>query len=103
MVEEIVNNIISAEDRAEEIVRTAKEEAKAMLAAARAQSDARRSACVADSRALSERRRQEAVTAGQAEYDRILSEGREKAAAASERYRQKTGEATQAVLTAIID
>lgn len=102
MVEEIVNNIIEAEDRADEIVRSAKEEAKAMLEAAQKASESRRAACVAENRALAEEKRKASVAAGQAEYDKILSEGKKLADAKSEGYRQKTEEAVQAVFSAII-
>lgn len=102
MVEEIVNNIIEAEDRARQIVLSAKEEAKAMLTAAREASEKKRADCAAQNRVLAEEARRAALASGQAEYDRILSEGEVEARAVSERYHAKTGEAAEKVLSAIL-
>ncbi len=102
MVEEIVNNILEAEDRADQIVQEAKEEAKRLIVSAQKKSEETRAACVQECRALAEEGHKAAVEAGQAEYDRILSAGKEEAEAKSECYRKQTDEGVKAVLSAIL-
>lgn len=103
MVEEIVNNIIEAEDRAAEIVKNAREEAKAIVSEAQKNSENRRAAFVKESRAAMVEKERQAAEKGRAAYDALLQSGREEAATLGEKYRENMESTAETVVAAITD
>lgn len=101
MVEEIVNNIIEAEDKAGEIVKNAKEEAKSIVTVAQRASEARRAAFVKTCRARLDESDRQSVKKAEAVYEEMLKKGREEAAQLGEGYRKNIEKAAETVLAAI--
>lgn len=101
MVEEIVNNIIEAEDKAAQIVKDAKEEAKTLLSDAQKASEARRAACVKDGRARLDECGKQAVKNARAVYDGILQKGKEEAAKLSEEYEKNVDKGAAMIVAAL--
>lgn len=79
MVEEIVSNIIEAENKAEEIRLNSKKEAKAMVSEAQKNSDALREKHIKDCKAKFLDCKKNAETEADILYNNILSDGEKKA------------------------
>lgn len=102
MIEEVVNNIIEAEDRAAQIRYEAKEEAKKTLADAKRQSSARRDACVKECRAEKAARKEDAQRKADAAYAEVLEDGKRQRDELGAAYGANVEKAAQAVADAVI-
>jgi vacuolar-type H+-ATPase subunit H len=103
MVEEIVNNIIEAEDAADKKIKTAKEQAKEIVSSAQKASEARRAACVQECKTITETARKKNEKAAQKKYDEVLAEGKAQAENKSKEYDKNMERAVNSVLSAIVD
>lgn len=101
MVEEIVNNIIEAEDKAGEIVKNAREEAKSIVTAAQRESEARRAAFVKTCRARLDESDRQSEAKARAVYEEMLKKGREEASRLGEGYQKNIEQAAKTVLAEI--
>jgi vacuolar-type H+-ATPase subunit H len=103
MVEEIVNNIIEAEDAADKKVKAAKEQAKEIVSSAQRDSEVRRAACMQECKAIAETARKANEKAAQKKYDEVLADGKAQAAEKSKEYDKNMEKAVNSVLSAIVD
>lgn len=102
MVEEVVGNIIEAEDKAEKIKKEAKETAKQLIFDAQKASDARRAQAVKDARAsMTEANKRAAEKANRA-YEEVMARGEAEAEKTSKVYEKNMEKAVKAVIDAVL-
>ena len=102
MLEEVVSNIIEAEDKAEQIKKEGREAAKNLLSQAQTASEQFRADCAKECRLLSEERKANAQKKADEVYAQTLEEGKAQAEVLRKNYEKNTEKAVAAVLSALI-